>query len=175
MSRNRKIVLVIHNVRSAHNVGSLIRTADGLDVEKVYLTGYTPYPEAKNDERLPHIRQRMAQQIHKTALGAEERLDWQHIDNIDTCLQIFNQDGYLIAALEQTDRAKDLNAFRPVERMALLVGNEVSGLDEDTLSKALVHLRIPMLGQKESFNVAVAAAMALYHLRGDYPLRASKP
>lgn len=161
----RKIILVIHNVRSAYNVGSLLRTADGLGVERVYLAGYSPYPESKGDVRLPHIRQRLSRQIHKTALGAQETINWFHEEDINKILDSLVAEGYLIAALEQTPWAQDLNNFLPKTDIALVVGNEVAGLDSQTLKRISCHLKIPMLGQKESFNVAVAAAMALYHLR----------
>jgi 23S rRNA (guanosine2251-2'-O)-methyltransferase len=161
----RKIVLVIHNVRSAHNVGSLLRTAEGLGAEKVYITGYSPYPEAKADERLPHIRQKITKQISKTALGAEKTLRWEQVDDIEKCLSGLADAGFLVAALEQTTQALDLNDFYSDQEIALVVGNEVEGLDQATLDKISVHLKIPMLGQKESFNVAVAGAIALYRLR----------
>lgn len=161
----RKIVLVIHNVRSAHNVGSLLRTAEGLGLEKVYITGYSPYPESEPDERLPHIRQRVAKQIDKTALGAQKTLSWNHVPDIEKCLVELGEVGFLIAALEQTPKAQVLNEYYSDESIALVVGNEIEGLDQKTLDKIAVHLRIPMLGHKESFNVAAAGAMALYHLR----------
>src|SRR5579862_2755958 len=158
------IVLVVNNLRSAHNVGSLLRTAEGLGIQKVYLAGYTPYPESPDDERLPHLRQKISRQIHKTALGAEGMVEWQHVDDIKACLEALGREGYLIAALEQTDRAVNLADFRPSQPVALIIGNELEGIDKQLLDKSAVHLRIPMRGQKESFNVAAAAAMALYHL-----------
>lgn len=161
----RRLVLVIHNVRSAHNVGSLLRTAEGLGIETVYITGYSPYPEATADARLPHIRQRVAKQINKTALGAGEMLSWEHIANVEKCLSGLTDAGFLVTALEQTPQALDLDKYYSDRNIALVVGNEVSGLDPAILKKIKVHLRIPMLGQKESFNVSAAAAMALYHLR----------
>jgi 23S rRNA (guanosine2251-2'-O)-methyltransferase len=161
----RRLILIIHNVRSAHNVGSLLRTAEGLGIEKVYITGYSPYPLAENDERLPHISRRAAQQIDKTALGAAEMIDWQHHENIGDCLDKLKSQGFLIAALEQTPQAKQLAELKSSEDLALVVGNEVEGLDKPTLANINLHLKIPMLGRKESFNVAAVAAMALYHLR----------
>lgn len=165
MAKRLNIILIVHNVRSAHNVGSLLRTAEGLGVEKVYLTGYTPYPEAEDDERLPHIWQKMSRQIHKTALGAEKILAWEHHEDIKKLLGSLAQDGYQLAALEQTAKAISLRDFQPSGPVALIVGNEVDGVDKETLCQVSVHLQILMLGSKESFNVAVAAAMALYHLR----------
>jgi len=161
----RKIVLIVHDVRSAHNVGSLLRTADGLGAECVYFTGYTPYPEAPNDERLPHIRTRTTNQIHKTALGAENTIKWQHETDIYTLLNQLKKHGFLVVALEQSPASIGINAFNPPERVALVVGNEVQGLSLEVLKQVDKIVEIPMLGKKESLNVAVAAGIALYHLR----------
>ncbi|MBX4190898.1 TrmH family RNA methyltransferase [Candidatus Saccharibacteria bacterium] len=160
-----RIVLVIHNVRSALNVGSLLRTAEGFAVNEVYITGYTPYPEAKDDQRLPHHRRRTALQIHKTALGAEYLMNWHHQPNIKQCLERLSQNGYMLVGLEQTPDALDLNKFNPKQDLALIVGNEVTGLEKTVLKQMDQHLQIPMSGRKESFNVAIAAGIALYHLR----------
>ncbi|HVX58788.1 MAG TPA: TrmH family RNA methyltransferase [Candidatus Saccharimonadales bacterium] len=161
----RDIVLVVHNVRSAHNVGSLLRTADGLGVSRVILSGYTPYPAGGKDERLPHIAAKVDRQIAKTSLGAEKTVHWERADELSGLAESLEADGYTVAALEQTEDSLNLNEFEPPEKVALIVGNEVKGLDERTLGLASVKVEIPMFGQKESFNVAVAAAMALYHLR----------
>lgn len=161
----RRLVLLAHDVRSANNVGSLIRTAEGLGVETVYLTGYTPYPEISDDERPLHIRRKVSAAITKTALGAETYLDWRRYQDIRDCLMGLARDGFQIVALEQTAKAADIFTFRSSADIALVVGNEVGGLDKDILEMIDTHLHIPMRGKKESFNVSVAAAMALYHLR----------
>lgn len=161
----RQIVLIIHNVRSAHNVGSLLRSADGLGVKKVYLSGYTPYPQLPGDTRLPHIAKRMSGQIHKTALGAETNLQLKHIEDINGCLASLGQQNYTIVALEQTSTAVTLEEFRVPDKIALIVGSEVGGISRHILEKADIHIEIPMMGAKESFNVAVAGAIALYQLR----------
>lgn len=161
----REIILVVHNIRSTHNVGSLLRSADGLGINKVIFSGYTPYPSSANDSRLPHISKKMNSQIHKTALGAENSIDWENIDDLTAVTKKYAKHGYEIAALEQTDQAVDISEYQPPEKILLVVGNEVSGVDKNTLNLADTHLRIPMLGAKESFNVSVAAAIALYHLR----------
>jgi 23S rRNA (guanosine2251-2'-O)-methyltransferase len=161
----RQIILIIHNVRSAHNAGSLLRTADGLGVEKVIISGYSPYPKHESDVRLPHLAAKTHRQIQKTALGAETSINWEQITEIDAYLSRLKSRGFVIAALEQTAAAIPLNQYVPAEKIALLVGNEVGGLEPKLLNKADVHLQIPMLGAKESFNVSVAGAMALYHLR----------
>ncbi|OGL35055.1 hypothetical protein A3F65_01800 [Candidatus Saccharibacteria bacterium RIFCSPHIGHO2_12_FULL_47_16b] len=160
-----KLVLIIHNVRSAHNVGSMLRTADGLGIEEVYLTGYTPYPPAVNDKRLPHIRQSTGRRIHKTALGAEKTVKWQHTSNVKKLIKDLKLKGFTVAALEQTAGALDISKYHSDSAMALLVGTETTGLVAEIIALCDDALMIPMLGQKESFNVAVAAAIALYHLR----------
>lgn len=161
----RRIILIAHNIRSAHNVGSLMRTADGLGIEKVILTGYTPYPELPEDKRPPHIRRKVTDSLSKTALGAEGFVDWSYTPAIADILAGLEKEGFIVAALEQTGESIALDDFRPGPRIALVAGNEVSGLEEDLLANIKYHLQIPMLGSKESFNVSVAAAMALYHLR----------
>jgi tRNA G18 (ribose-2'-O)-methylase SpoU len=160
-----KIVLVVHNVRSAHNVGSILRSADGFGAEAVYLTGYTPYPHSKDDERLPHIAKRVSAQIAKTALGADSSVKWRYERDISNLLSRLKKQGFLIAALERTANSGNLTVFNPPRPVALIAGSEVGGLDDGALNAADVTVAIPMLGAKESFNVAVAAAVALYHLR----------
>jgi 23S rRNA (guanosine2251-2'-O)-methyltransferase len=157
-------VLLVHNVRSSHNVGSLLRTADGLGVSKVYLSGYTPYPASSGDNRLPHIAMRADSQIKKTALGAEASVDWEYVPDVQSLLERLRKSGYTLAALEQTQTAIDLGAYQAPKKIVLAVGSEVNGLDEPLLELFDIHLQIPMHGRKESFNVAVAAAIALYSL-----------
>ncbi len=142
-----------------------MRSADCLGAVKIFLTGYSPYPPLKKDARLPHIRQRVANQISKTALGAENYIDWDYIEDIEDCLRLLKRDGYMIVALEQTTRARELTTFQSDKDIALIVGNEVDGLDDSVLDSIDSHLKIPMEGQKESLNVTVAAAIALHWLR----------
>jgi 23S rRNA (guanosine2251-2'-O)-methyltransferase len=157
----RSIVLIAHNLRSCHNVGSLLRTAEGLGIANVILSGYTPYPEDKDDERLPHIRQKLHRQIQKTALGAESSQTWQHSTDIHETLQMLKDDGYTIAALEQTDSSVALPGYHPPGKIALLIGREVEGVEIGVLKVCDLALVIPMYGEKESFNVVQAAAMGL--------------
>ncbi|MBI2592130.1 TrmH family RNA methyltransferase [Candidatus Saccharibacteria bacterium] len=161
----RSIVLVVHNIRSAYNVGALLRTAEGLGLSHVYLTGYTPYPATRRDSRLPHIASRVDRLIQKTALGAEKLMNWSHEDNIFILLDKLRRSGYQIAALEQTKKATPLQKFIPVNDIALVVGSEIDGLEPKILAIIDEHVEIPMQGQKESFNVAIAAAIALYYLK----------
>jgi tRNA G18 (ribose-2'-O)-methylase SpoU len=159
----RQIVLIAHNVRSCHNVGSLLRTADGLGIEKIYLTGYTPYPKSKNDSRLPHLAAKIDKQISKTALGAQISVAWSHAVDIDKVVDNLKSSGYRVVALEQAKNSTKLPDFQPPDKLAIIVGREVEGIEPEILNKADTILEIPMFGQKESFNVAAATAMALYH------------
>ncbi len=158
-------VLIVHNLRSAHNVGALLRTSDGLGVNSVYLTGYTPYPIASKDARMPHVAAKVARQIHKTALGAENTIKWQHCSDISPVISQLKNAGYSICALEQAKNSVGLNKYKQRGNVALILGNEITGVELDILEVADTILEIPMLGAKESFNVAQAAAMALYHLK----------
>jgi tRNA G18 (ribose-2'-O)-methylase SpoU len=159
-----KIILVAHNVRSTHNVGSLLRTAEGLGA-RVYLTGYTPYPSLADDTRLPHVHEKLTRQIRKTALGAETSDIWQHQADVFSIINDLHGQGYTIAALEQTPGALQLPSYKSPEKLAIIVGREVEGVEPEIIAKTDLQLVIPMFGQKESFNVAQAAAMALYHCR----------
>ena len=161
----RDIVLIAHDIRSTHNVGSLLRTAEGLGAARVWLTGYTPYPAAPDDDRLPHLAQKIDAQIRKTALGAEATQPWNHADDIDEVLDKLTTEGYVLAALEQTNQAVHLPYFKPPDKLAILLGREVDGISPELLKRCSVHLEIPMFGQKESFNVVQAAAICLYHCR----------
>ena len=163
MSRN--IVLIVHNLRSCHNVGSLLRTADGLGLDKVFLTGYTPYPETLSDIRLPHLRASISKKISKTALGAEDSVDWEHNSDIKKVIDNLRKLNYEILALEQTATSKDLKMYNPSGKIAIVVGREVEGIEREILDLCDQCLEITMLGKKESFNVVQAAAMALYHCR----------
>lgn len=151
-------------MRSSHNVGSLLRTAEGLGITGVFLTGYTPYPTTANDQRLPHIRDRITKQIQKTALGAENSLNWQNSETIEPVLAALQKNGFQIAALEQAKNSIKLPEFKPPTKIAVIVGREVEGLEPEILKKCDLVLEIPMKGKKESFNVVQAAAMGLYHL-----------
>ncbi len=159
----RSIVLIVHNVRSSHNVGSLLRTAEGLGLEKVILSGYTPYPEIHADPRLPHLSQKISRDIHKTALGAENLLKWQHSDNIENVISSLHDDKFAVWALEQDKKSLKLTEFKVPRKTALIVGRETEGIEPEVLKLCDGVLEIPMQGKKESFNVAQAAAMALYH------------
>lgn len=161
----RELYVIVHNMRSTFNVGSLFRTSEGLGVKKLFLTGYTPYPKMKKDVRLPHISEKLARHINKTALGAIETLDWEYKEDIFTVLDRLEQKGIIVAALEQTNQAVLLSSYRAPDKLALVLGTEVTGIPSNVLDRISTHLFIPMIGKKESFNVVQAAAMALYEFQ----------
>ncbi len=160
-----RIILIAHNLRSSHNVGSILRTADGLGVNEVYLTGYSPYPLVNNDSRMPHVAKKVDAQIAKTALGTERSVKVIQSDDIYPIIKSLKKKGYLICALEQSSESINIPAFKAPDRIALIVGREVEGIESEVLKIVDKIIQIPMLGKKESFNVSVAAAMALYALR----------
>lgn len=159
-------VLVAVDVRSSHNVGSFFRTCDGLGVDAVYLTGITPYPSGQEaDGRLPHIAQKVEKDIHKTALGAEKTLPWHYHTNTMHLLESLREDGWTLYALEQAPSSIQLTSVDVPEKVALIVGNEVDGLPKDVLNYVDEIVEIDMIGEKESFNVSVAAGIGLFWLR----------
>jgi tRNA G18 (ribose-2'-O)-methylase SpoU len=162
---NKKIVVIADNIRSSHNIGSLFRTCEGLGVEKIYLTGYTPYPLMKGDSRLPHIATRITKRIVKTSLGAETSAKWQYINNIIDVVKDLKIKGYSIIAVELTKTAIPLNNFKIPSKVAFIFGNERTGIINQHLRLVDNTVYIPMLGNKESFNVIQSAAMVLYAAR----------
>lgn len=161
----KQLVIVAHNIRSTHNVGSLLRTAEGLGVSKLIFTGYTPYPHTSTDDRLPHISNRLDAQIHKTALGAEKLVAWERADSIESATKALRDDGFVIAGLEQAPISTPLNNYIVPKKLAVILGSEVDGMDRELLANMDVTLEIPMFGKKESFNVVEAATMVMYHWR----------
>lgn len=152
-------------MRSCHNVGSLLRTAEGLGVETVYLTGYTPYPLAVRDNRLPHLANKLDTQISKTALGAQTLQNWQHSHELQPVIETLKSEGYCVIGLEQAPTNQHLPTVTMSLKVAILLGAEVTGLTDAEITLCDQIYEIPMLGQKESFNVVQAAAMAMYQAR----------
>lgn len=149
--KNNQIRLIAHNIRSLWNVGSLFRTCDGMGVEKLYLTGYTGRPPRK--------------EITKTALGAEEFVEWEHVDEPMRVVEDLKKEGWNIVSLEQTEKSVALSEFEPEFPLCLIIGNEIAGVRDDLLEASDAVVEIPMFGKKESLNVAVAAGVALYGIR----------
>ncbi|MDR2524350.1 MAG: TrmH family RNA methyltransferase [Candidatus Nomurabacteria bacterium] len=155
-----KIVVIAHNIRSILNLGAIFRTAEGLGVEQIILSGYTP----NFHSGLPHVRAKMQRELHKTALGAEEMVASEYRDNIAETLAELKRDGFRLVGLEQDDRAVMLPDYTAPDKIALLLGEEVAGIAPDLRAVCDDLIEIPMHGQKESFNVAVATGIALYGL-----------
>lgn len=157
-----EIIVIAHNIRSTHNVGSIFRTSEGFGVRKIILSGYTPYPRIENDTRLPHIAEKLHKQIHKTALDAESLVPFEYVETLD--VNLLKKEGYTFIALEQAERSIDMKTYRSPDKVALLLGEEVHGIEAQYLEQCDDVLEIPMTGKKESFNVSVAAGIALYQL-----------
>lgn len=157
-----EILIIAHNIRSTHNVGAIFRSAEGFGVQKIILSGYTPYPKIAKDPRLPHIAEKLTAQIHKTALDAETIVPFEYHEHID--LPTLKKAGYQIVGLEQDDRSVILPSYSPPRKIALLLGEEVEGISADLLKQCDDVIEIPMHGKKESYNVSVAAGIALYAL-----------
>lgn len=144
--------LILENVRSMHNVGSVFRTADAFLLEGMHLCGYTPHP--------PH------RDIHKTALGATETVEWHSHATARDAIAALEAQGYETWAVEQAYDSIPLHEieYEPGERIAILFGNEVEGVSEEALSLCRGSIEIPQLGMKHSLNVSVAAAIVLWEL-----------
>lgn len=155
----REIVLIAHNVRSAHNVGAFFRTADGAGVSKIFLTGYTPAPSHKK-----YLLSDAEKKIQKTALGAEKSVVWEKREDIRGLIAELKQAGFLVLALEQDESSRPYTEKFTEQKIALLVGNEVTGVEGDVLALCDAILEIPMRGNKNSLNVSVATGIALYEL-----------
>lgn len=160
-----EVVLVAHDVRSTHNIGALVRSADCFGVSTIYCTGYTPYILAEHDERPPHIRKKIIADIHKTALGAENTVKIIQHQNLDDLIKNLKQAGFTITALEQSKTSVPLKNHKKISKLALILGTETVGLPNEILQLCDEILEIPMLGKKESLNVSVAGAVAMYELK----------
>lgn len=157
-----EIIVIAHNIRSTHNIGAIFRTSEGFGAKKIILSGYTPYPRLQDDPRLPHIAEKLTMQIHKTALGAETMVPFEYRETPD--FAVLRQNGFKIVGLEQDQRSVLLSNYIPPQKIALILGEEVEGIDTDLRSQCDDLIEIPMKGKKESFNVSVAAGIALYAL-----------
>lgn len=147
------VVVVLDNVRSAHNVGSAFRTADSFKADKVWLCGICAVPPSA--------------EIHKSALGAEDSVAWEHVDNTMDAVARLKEEGYTIVSIEQTVGSVMLDAFRPEKgrRYALVFGNEVSGVGQDVVDESDFSLEVPQFGTKHSLNVSVTVGVILWHFR----------
>ncbi len=147
------VVVVLDNIRSAHNVGSVFRTADSFKIDKVWLCGICAVPPSA--------------EIHKSALGAEDSVAWEHVDDTMDAISRLKEEGYTVICAEQTVSSVMLDEFVPQKggRYAVVFGNEVSGVRQDVVDAADMALEIPQFGTKHSLNVSVSAGVILWHFR----------
>jgi len=150
-------IVILDNIRSAHNVGSIFRTADGAGVEKIYLLGYTPAPRDRFG--------RVSAEIKKTSLGALDTVAWEQVDDeaLPALLTKLRTDKFQIVAVEQTAESVTLQSFITPQKVAYIFGNEVEGVRADVIKESDTVVEIPMLGTKESLNVSVSAGIILFH------------
>lgn len=151
------IVVVLDNVRSAHNVGSVFRTSDSFKVDKVFLCGICPVPPSA--------------EIHKSGLGAEDSVGWEHCEDTMVVVERLRDEGYTIVSVEQTVNSVKLDRFRPYATQesaegtyALIFGNEVDGVSQEVVDASDFSLEIPQFGMKHSLNISVSAGVVLWHL-----------
>ncbi len=154
MANKKPIVVVMDNIRSMHNVGSVFRTSDGFLIDGICLCGFTPQP--------PH------RDIHKTALGATETVDWVYYENTVDAVKDLQQRSYQVYAIEQTEGSISLEQFKQLHPnasdhpLAFVFGNEVDGVDQDVIGICDGVIEIPQWGMKHSLNISVAAAIVLW-------------
>ena len=150
-TEKNKIVLVLDNVRSLNNVGSAFRTADSFLIEAVYLCGVTGVPPNRD--------------IEKTALGATQTVNWTYFKSTTEAIEHLKGEGYFIASVEQAKNSVMLNAFvKPLQPLALIVGNEVYGVEQEVIDRSDVCIEIPQFGTKHSLNVSVSVGIVLWEM-----------
>ena len=150
-SKKYPLTVVLDNVRSLNNVGSIFRTCDAMRLEKILLCGITATP--------PH------NEIHKTALGAEDAVDWEYYKNTEDALDLLKKQGYTICSVEQVENSTSLLDFDPQDdKYAIIFGNEVKGVQQKIINKSDLCLEIPQYGTKHSFNVSVSAGIVLWEI-----------
>lgn len=152
LSEKLPLVMVLDNVRSLHNVGSVLRTADAFRIEAVYMCGITATPPSA--------------EIHKTALGAEDSVNWQYFEDTMQAVDNLKNEGYTVLAVEQVEGSLKLGnfAFEPQKKYALIMGNEVKGVRQDVVDACHQALEIPQYGTKHSMNVSVTAGIVMWEV-----------
>ena len=151
-----QIYLLLHNIRSTHNVGAIFRTADAVEVSKIYLSGYTPAPI----DRFGRERS----DISKAALGTEKTVPWEQVESVEKLVKDLKKKKVQVVAVEQDERSVDYRKIKRNKSMLVILGNEVEGIEKEILDLSDQIAEIPMLGTKESLNVSVAAGIILYSL-----------
>jgi len=155
-NKTKEVVIILDDIRSCFNVGSLFRIADCVGVSKVFLCGYTPAPVDKFG--------RINKEIKKVALGGEVSVSWEKHFSVLRLVKKLKSEGFEIVSLEQSDNSLDYKKFKPIKKTAIIVGNEVLGVSNKILKLSDRIVEIPMKGKKESLNVAVATAVALFRI-----------
>lgn len=153
-----EVAVLLHDIRSTHNVGSIYRTSDAFGVSKIYMSGYTPTPIDKYG--------RPRKDIAKVALGAEKTIPWEYNEDPKKIIKKLKTAGYTVVAVEQSDDSIDYKKVKAKYPFLFVVGNEVDGVDKKILSLCDVIAEIPMKGEKESLNVSVAFGVALSRILG---------
>lgn len=156
ISIKKDTILIIPDIRSAINVGSIFRTADAVGISKIYLTGYTPRPTDTFG--------RIQKDIAKSALGAETWVSWEYKKTLTPLIKFLKKKGYFVVALEQDKESIDYRKIKNHKKFALIVGSEVEGLSKKVLAECDQIIEIPMHGKKESLNVSVATGIALFRI-----------
>ncbi|MCA9353592.1 TrmH family RNA methyltransferase [Candidatus Nomurabacteria bacterium] len=149
-------ILILENIRSAQNVGSIFRSSDAVGIDKIYIAGITPDPV----DRFGRYRK----DISKASLGAEKSIPWEHVASSSDIVKKLKEDGFKVASLEQDERSIDYKSFDAPEKIAIVLGSEVDGVSKEVLNISDVILEIPMKGEKESLNVSVAGGVLLFRL-----------
>ena len=152
----KQVSVLLHDIRSTHNVGSIFRTSDALGVNKIYLSGITPEPTDKYG--------RARKDIAKVALGAEKTISWEYIDSPKDLIKKLKKNGFQVIALEQTKKSLDYKNVKAKPPILFIVGNEIEGVDKGILNLSDIVTEIPMIGKKESLNVSVAFGVALFRI-----------
>ncbi len=151
-------ILVLHDIRSAQNVGAIFRTADACGISKIILSGYSPTPIDRFG--------RKRSDISKSALGAEDSIKWEFSDSVIEIVKSLKDEGFQIVSIEQSEKSIDYKEVKIKDRNVFIVGNEVSGVDSELLEISDIVAEIKMLGEKESLNVSVASGIALFRILG---------
>jgi len=151
-AKKTPVLVILDNIRSLNNIGSVFRTSDAFLIEKIYLCGITATPPHKD--------------IHKTALGATDSVDWEYVENTVQLIKKLQKENIEIASIEQADRAVGLNEFYPTEhkKLAVVFGNEVKGVDQEVVSLSDHCIEIPQFGTKHSLNISVSCGVVLWDL-----------